>query len=185
MALSNYGGRQSDTTSTIKVFYVESGPYANWVYRNVLTKGYITPENKTKNVLIEKDLIVNGAIINPSDANIKKDVKDVTMEDINNISLLNPKVYNYIDNYDDGNKRSHYGFIAQELETVYPNLITKIPNKNQPQNQNEEQIEELDEIKGINYSELLPLLVGKINHMQIEMDEMRKEINEMKEHMNK
>lgn len=167
MSFANYGGKQADISSSTKVFYVDSGPYANWIYKNVLTKGYITPENKTKNVVIEKDLIVNGSIINPSDMNVKKNIEDINPQDINNISLLKAKRYNYIDEESDEHQ-PHYGFIAQELEEVYPSLIMKIPDENE------------NEIKGINYIELIPLLVGKINNMQLEMDEMRKEMNEMK-----
>lgn len=175
MSLSNYGGRQTDTSSTTKTFYVDSDPYAHWIYKNLLTKGYITPENKTKNVLIQKDLIVNGAIINPSDANVKKNIEDVIEQDINNISRLNAKRYNYIDE-DISESNPHYGFIAQELEEVYPNLIISIPNENSENSENDK-----NEIKGINYIELIPLLVAKINNMQKEINEMKKEIIELKD----
>jgi hypothetical protein len=175
MALANYGARQTDINSTTKTFQYGLPPTANWIYKNVLTQGFITPENNTKDVLIQKNLIVNGSIINPSDINIKKNINNIPLEEINNISLLKPKMYNFIEKYDDENMK-HYGFIAQELEEIYPNLIMNVVNEDDGEGDNE--------IKGINYFELIPLLIGKINNMQMEMDEMKKEINQMKKEKN-
>lgn len=176
MSLANYSGKQADISSAVKSFYVLPGIYAHWIYKNILTKGYITPENKTKNVLIEKDLIVNGSIISPSDANVKKNIQDVSAEDINNISLLKAKRYNYIDE-ENNEDQPHYGFIAQELEEIYPNLIISIPNIKNVKDENSVE----NEIKGINYIELIPILVAKINNMQFEMNEMKKEMNKLKD----
>ena len=73
----------------------------------------------------------------------------------------------------DNTKKVHYGFIAQELEEQYPELVTIKPNPitypitvNTPKN-----------IKAINYLEILPLLVHKVQSMQQEIDTLKAIIN--------
>ena len=58
-------------------------------------------------------------------------------------------------------KQEHYGFIAQEFEKEYPELISIKPDNN------------LNNIKAINYLEIVPLLVNKIQMMQKEIDELK------------
>ena len=59
----------------------------------------------------------------------------------------------------------HYGFIAQEFEKEFPELVTIKPDKN------------LANIKAINYLEIIPLLVNKIQLMQKEIDELKATVN--------
>jgi hypothetical protein len=56
--------------------------------------------------------------------------------------------------------KKHYGFIAQDIEKIYPELV----------NNNEVGY------KTVNYIELIPLLLSKIKDMQ-------KEIDNLKEHL--
>ena len=65
----------------------------------------------------------------------------------------------------DSSNNVHYGFIAQDLENEYPELVQNNPNKS------------YNTFKSVNYLEIIPLLVHKIQLMQ-------KEINELKEKMN-
>jgi hypothetical protein len=58
----------------------------------------------------------------------------------------------------------HYGFIAQDFEKEYPELVTIKPDKTK------------QNIKAINYLEIIPLLVSKIQIMQKEIDELREEL---------
>jgi hypothetical protein len=62
---------------------------------------------------------------------------------------------------DDSSKQIHYGFIAQEFEKEYPELVFTKPDKN------------LNNIKAINYLEIVPLLVNKIQLMQKEIDGLK------------
>jgi hypothetical protein len=155
--VNNYGGRQPDNTSYIKQFVTSFGPVASWIYKRINNVVYITPQDKTKNVLIEKDLIVNGAIINPSDQRVKINIKELEDDRFNNITKLMPKSYNYI--YDE-NKKEHYGLIAQQLQDVYPELVTKCMNND-------------TEIMGINYIELIPVIIGKMKLMEQEIQQLK------------
>ena len=62
---------------------------------------------------------------------------------------------------DDPLKNTHYGFIAQDFENDFPELVSIKPDKN------------LANIKAINYLEIIPLLVNKIQIMQKEIDELK------------
>lgn len=76
---------------------------------------------------------------NRSDIRLKKNVEDLSV-DINDIFRIIPVEYNFKHESDAVNK--HYGFIAQEVESVYPNLVT---------------VDE-DGSKAINYNEMLAIL---------------------------
>jgi hypothetical protein len=78
-------------------------------------------------------------------------------EYIDNLVYLKGKQYTFIN---DPSKKIHYGYIAQDVEPIYPNLVIT----------NEEQI------KSINYIELIPLLVEKINKLEVEIFNLKNNI---------
>ena len=74
---------------------------------------------------------------------------------------LNPVSFTFKD--DEKNKK-HFGFIAQELEIVYPELVTNT---------------ELG-FKSVNYIEMIPILLSQMKNMQMEIDKLKEEIHKMK-----
>jgi hypothetical protein len=159
--VANYGGRQPDNIQNIKQFVFGVGSQVVWVYKR-LTNGLIvqTPADRFKPVLINSDLYVNGSIFNPSDKNLKKNIQPITDDKSNSIINLEPVKFNY---KDDKSQRNHLGFIAQDVEKIYPELV--VGDKN--------------DVKSINYVEFIPLLVLKIQNQQKEIDELREQINEL------
>ena len=157
--VANYGGRQPDNIQNIKQFVVGIGNQVLWVYKR-LQNGIIvqTPADQFKPVLINNDLYVNGSIYNSSDKNLKKNIQHKTDDKSNNIKNLEPVEFNY---KDDKTQRKHLGFIAQDVEKIYPELVTDSQNN----------------VKSINYVEFIPLLVLKIQNQQKEIDELREQIN--------
>ena len=110
--------------------------------------------------IITSAKIVDGSIVNPSDINLKDNIVEISSELTNNLINLKPVQYTY-----KTDKKIHYGFIAQELETVLPELVvTKPDTSNSAQ------------IKAINYLEIIPLLVGKLQKMQTEIDNLKLQI---------
>ena len=98
----------------------------------------------------------DGQLLEASDNRIKKNIKNLN-NSINIINYLEPKSFNILNNKDN-NKR--YGFIAQDLEKIYPELVK-------------------DSEKGyrkVNYMELIPLIVSKMKNMQNEIDELKKQL---------
>jgi hypothetical protein len=159
--VANYGGKQPDNTQNIKQFVVGIGSQVLWVFKR-LANGLIvqTPADRFKPVLINSDLYVNGSIYNPSDKNLKQNIEPITDDKSNSIINLEPVKFNY---KDDKEQRKHLGFIAQDVEKIYPELVTG----------------SLNNVKSINYVEFIPLLVLKIQNQQKEIDELREQINEL------
>jgi hypothetical protein len=156
----NYSGRQGDNVQGIKQFVTSSVGVVDWIYKSIVTstKKVITPYDQTKTVMIPKDLLVLGSINNPSDINLKDNIEKISTEDFDK---LNPVSFTFKD--DDQNKK-HYGFIAQELETIYPELVTNTGIG----------------FKTVNYIEMIPILLSQMKNMQIEIDKLKDEIKEIK-----
>jgi hypothetical protein len=159
--VANYGGRQPDNFQNIKQFVFGVGSQVIWVFKK-LSSGLIvqTPADRFKPVLINSDLYVNGSIFNPSDKNLKTNIEPITDDKSNSIINLEPVEFNY---KDDKLQKKHLGFIAQDVQKIYPELVTGGQN----------------DVKSINYVEFIPLLVLKIQNQQKEIDELREQINEL------
>jgi hypothetical protein len=161
---ANYGGTSGNNTSYIRKFN-QGTPLNLWTTTIHENDKSLTPASSTTpNVFIPGNLYVNGSIINPSDIYLKNNVLDISDEMSDNIMKLRP--VQYVLNGDLLNK-IHYGFIAQELEEHLPELVFNIPNKN------------LINMKGINYLEILPLLVYKIQKMQNEIDILKTQLGKI------
>ena len=154
----NYNGKQYGNNQFVKQFTDNMYNNITWIYKNLsLGNKVITPSDKNVNVLINKDLLVMGSINNPSDINIKNNIVPINNDIIESVSKLNPVEFRY--NTDSQHKK-HYGLIAQELELIYPELVSN----------------NLSDIKSVNYIELIPILLAKMQQMQIEIDQLKKKI---------
>jgi hypothetical protein len=157
----NYSGRQGDNDQNIKQF-VQSPGYgtATWIYKKLLNYNVslITPSDQTKSVLIPKDLIVLGSINNPSDNILKENIETIDSTDF---LKLNPVKFQF---KNDSKRKNHFGLIAQELETVYPELVSNNSIG----------------FKTVNYIELIPILISQIKTMQNDIDILKSELNEIK-----
>ena len=158
--VSNYGGKQPTNSSYIKQFSSATGGYVDWIYKTINGIKYITPSTNN-DVYIPKDLTVAGSINNPSDISLKENINDLTKYFCNNILKINPKKYNFTN---DENKKEHYGIIAQDLEEIFPKLVTNTVIEDSENN--------IKEIKTVNYLELIPIMIAKMKIMQNEIDEL-------------
>ena len=91
-----------------------------------------------------------------SDKNHKDNIKDIDKECIEKMAFVNPKQFTF---KEDSKGKLRYGFIAQELEEVFPNLVMEVDNNG---------------TKGVNYLEIIPLLLLKIQDLQNQVDELKK-----------
>lgn len=164
----NYGGRQPNNTSYIKTFNVgtEAQLWKGLIYNNktTLTPSYINADN----VLIPGDLYVNGSFVNPSDLTIKENIKVIEPKICDNLDYLQVVEFNF---KDDEYKKLHYGFIAQDVSKQIPELVTNIPKK-------DKNSDEIYHILAVNYLEMVPLLVAKMQKMQKEIDLLKSQIKE-------
>ena len=154
---ANYGGKQPDNSTYIKQFNSTASGYAYWIYKKISNIQFITTTSASS-VLIQKDLVVNGAINNSSDIKLKENIEDIKDDEYNEILKVRAKKYNYIN---DENKKLRYGVIAQELENFFPHLVSEI-------------IEDDGSVtKSVNYIDMIPILLCKIQKMQKEIDELK------------
>jgi len=115
----------------------------------------ITLKDSNRDLYLENDIIVKGTIQNPSDVHLKTKIEPISEEDVKSLSSLNPIKYEYIgDKY----KREHYGLIAQEVEPIYPHLVRDDLFYN---------------YKSVNYIEMIPVLIAKINVLEKEIEELK------------
>ncbi len=168
MSTSNYGGKIADTTAYIKQFNYgipavlwNIKPYNNGT--NLIPT--ITTNSKVDNVYIPGNLYVDGNIYNPSDIHLKENITEINYDDSNKLMNLKASQFTF---KNDSTSHLHYGFIAQDFETEFPELISIKPDKN------------MANIKAINYLEIIPLLVSKIQMMQTEIDELKNQIKKLK-----
>ena len=168
--IANYGAKHGDSNQFIKRFIVApTVSQADWVFSKVTSNGeiYITPANKKKSVYISTDLIVKndlyvlGHIYNPSDVKLKEEIEPISDSKIEKLFDLEPVEYKLKTEI---KKKKHYGLIAQDVEEIYPELIS---DSNLG-------------FKTVNYMELIPLLLLKMKNMQKEIDDLREQIGTIK-----
>ena len=136
------------------------GKYAGYFAGEVLVAGQLT----------------SGAYILPSDIRLKENVTPLRsasseLTTLNQVLNMNVVQYNYKDhisinmtNVSDTDESTskknnllHFGLIAQELQEIYPNLIH----------------EGQDGYLGINYVEMVPVLIRAIQELKEEIDELK------------
>ena len=93
---------------------------------------------------------------------LKKDIQVVDREKIDKLIDLNPISFQF---KNDIRSKKHFGFIAQDIEKIYPELVKD---------------SEMG-YKTVNYIELIPILVSKIQLMDKEIKELNNIILELKE----
>jgi hypothetical protein len=108
--------------------------------------------------LYAEDVVTTGTSTLISDQKMKDNIVEISSELSDSIMKLKPSQYIY---KTDSKKHIHYGFIAQEIEKELPNLVIKKMDSTR------------HEILTVNYLEIIPLLVGKIQKMQQEIDELK------------
>jgi hypothetical protein len=165
----NYGGKVPDQTAYIKRFVYGSNTvlWKTYTYNDGLNiVPVIMPATlKFESLYIPGNLYVDGSIHNPSDIYLKNNISELNIDETNKLMNLKPSKFSFIN---DPTNHIHYGFIAQDFELEYPELVTIKPDKDK------------GNIKSINYLEIIPLLVSKIQLMQSEIDELKLLLNKDK-----
>ena len=88
-----------------------------------------------------------------SDIRLKNNIEELNDNHLDRLNRLVPKSYGF---KNDG--LEHFGFIAQEVEKDFPNLVSM----------------DDDGMKSVNYLEMIPLLLHKINYLERKLNEIKK-----------
>jgi hypothetical protein len=99
------------------------------------------------NLMVDNDLWAKGIYLG-SDRRLKENIKTISQTDKDKVLQLVPKTYTLIA---DEKKTKTYGLIAQEVEELYPELVTT---------------NSTDGMKSLNYVELIPLLLEQIKELK-------------------
>jgi hypothetical protein len=99
-----------------------------------------------------------------SDARYKKNIENIG-DALDNINKLNPVSYLLL-NQEPADKKS-YGFIAQELNEIFPEVVVEPGNDN--------------ELYSINYTSIIPLLTKSIQELTKKIELQQNEINYLKQ----
>jgi hypothetical protein len=116
-----------------------------------------------------------------SDQMLKKNIADI-LSGLDIVMQLNPKSYEYRkEEFDfiELDESKHYGFPAQQLEKVLPELVgtARLPVS-------DERDSEMFEFKTTNTIELIPILTKAIQEQQAMIEEQRELIVELQEKVN-
>lgn len=130
------------------------------------------------------DLAYNGSLINPSDVKFKENIKPLSGS-LKKIMGINSYSYNYKNdgeaemmNFSSG---IQFGFIAQELESVFPELVSQNVNLWEDKTGKEGQsVEKVVTYKGVNYIGMIPVLAEAIKEQQEIIEEQQRQIDELK-----
>jgi|GEM_PF-2468267 len=131
------------------------------------------------------DVYVSGILTQASDRKLKKNIADIQTTSLSKLMQLKPKSYEFRTgeySYMNLAEGTHYGFIAQELQTVIPALVKKKMVKTIiPENKNVEGLAPVyNEINSVNYTELIPILTAAIQEQQMQIELLKKEIVHLK-----
>ena len=124
-----------------------------------------TPSSSSNNVtstcsydtVFEGNVTVEGTLLTPSDIQLKKNIQNIPNVESDKIMDICPVTYQLNTNNELKDNATHYGFIAQDKEHIFPELV---------------QYNDTLTLKTINYLELIPLLVSKMQKMQMQIDEL-------------
>ena len=139
---------------------------------------YATASNGTTNYAgyFSGNGAYTGTWTDASDEKFKKNISDYNNA-LDNIMKLRPVTYEMkTEEYPFMNfeKGVQIGFIAQEMEPIFPSLV--VSGAHPGENENDPFIE----YKGINYIGLTPILVKALQEQQIMIDSLKSENNDLK-----
>lgn len=111
---------------------------------------------------------VSGNYTPSSDRKLKKDFEPIE-NTLGKIMQLKPYKYHF-NEQSSGDQRKYYGLIAQDVQEVFPELAVYF--------------DEIDQY-GVSYTELIPILIAGMHEQQKQIEELKRDIAELKNALNK
>jgi hypothetical protein len=179
MFSSNNSHKVSDNSASIKTFN-HSAPVQLWkttTLDGVNAKVITTTSSKINNLYIPNNIYYGGSLINSSDIRLKTNIEPINTFEANKILQLNPCKYK-LNTRNNNNNEIHYGFIAQQVEQIIPNIVSQLPMTEDDCNMRHTINEE--PLKGIDYNSLIPFLVSHAQILQGQINQLNKQVNELK-----
>lgn len=159
-AIPAFIGMRDDT----KVgFYGSGSPNSGWGFLMNTTNGRvgIGTDVPSEALHVVGNVYVTGSLTQNSDSRLKRDITPLN-NTLSSIKAL--QAYRYYWNPGGPDTTEQIGFLAQELQQQFPQLVKKSDTG----------------ILSINYSGMVPVLLQAMKEQQAEIDAMKAEIKEMK-----
>lgn len=121
------------------------------------------------------DVFRSGTDNFTSDRKLKKNIEPLT-EALERVMKLKPTKYEFkTDEYSQMNlpKGTRFGFIAQELEEVFP-ILVKQSHHPETKDKNGNTLKEAVDFKAVSYTEIIPILTAAIQEQQVQIEELKK-----------
>jgi len=112
-----------------------------------------------------------------SDIRLKKNIEPLVEDSLTKLMQLDPVKFNW--KSEDDEKPKSIGYIAQEFEKLFPDLISKNVNL-----ASDEDADQETEYKHIKYNELIPHIVSAMKDQQKTIDNQQQQIDDLKEKLN-
>lgn len=149
----------NNSTESAAIYYTGS-----LVFKNTLPTGdYFFKNSANTNLLVLSNtgnMTIAGTLTQNSDARLKKEIQPIGPS-LNKVAQLNGYHYHWIDTARDSQIQT--GFIAQEIETVMPELVTTAE----------------DGTKSVNYSGIIPYLAEAIKELKEQNEQLKKKVEEL------
>ena len=150
-----FGGRIA-VQGNIKQFYTGPNNTNSLTYQTIGGVQYQTLTDQSTTLYLSDVVISNLSSF--SDRSLKDNIINLPEEKTQSLLDLNPTQFTF---KSDAKKNIHYGFIAQDLEQVYPELVEY----------------ENGRALGVNYSKLTSVLISAVNELAAELAELKKQLN--------
>jgi len=161
-AFSLRAGGDGNISFHIRKVNFESGVLSN-DYFTIISNGNVgigVTNPTTAKLEVNGNIKANNVSV-PSDINLKKDIQKLDNNMIGKVMQLNPITYRWKDDSEDENLK--YGLIAQEVEKIFPDMVFGKEGE-----------------KTISYDSLIPVLIKSIQEQQQEIEQLKKEIQSLK-----
>lgn len=134
-----------------------------------------TPSTTSSKLWVDGDIesttkVIANSVTLTSDRRFKENIKEISKSDIiEKLKKITPYQYNFIQSNKDIDRRfdtkKHYGFLAQEVAEIFPELVDKINNNG---------------YLGLNYIEFIPMLLQSLKDEDAQVQQQQKTIDELK-----
>ena len=104
-------------------------------------------------------------LVDPSDKRLKKNIKDTKLKGLETVGKIKVRDFEL-----KKNNISKTGFIAQELDKVYPSAVSSAPEGMLDPNGN-------PRMMGVSYEALVPLLIKAVQELSAEVKELKKKLD--------
>ena len=166
-----YGSVASDFASTVIGQYNSSGSSVtnNATSFNIANTAFVIGNGTSGSLsdafkvmfngdtTVSNDLTVNGDVVVSSDARLKSNIVSLGST-LSRLLLIDGKSYEM-------KGKQKIGVLAQEIQEVFPELVTKDDNK----------------MLAVNYQGLVPVLINALKEQQSDIETYKNEVNELKE----